>query len=174
MPLDAQQTVRDLVRNNPAAVGVLESFGIDYCCGGNKPLFEACESRGLSLQDVITQLEEALRLPPIEEDCRWLTCPLNDLSDHVIATHHEYSRRQLPVLSTLAAKVNMRHGAGRPELAKLQELIEALGQELTAHMLKEEEFLFPAFRRIQAAADNGYGLHPSSAEGLLHPIRHMM
>lgn len=174
MAINTQQTVRDLVRSNPAAVGVLESFGIDYCCGGNKSLSEACRVASLPLDAIVEQLEEALRLPPIQEDCHWLTCPLTELADHIVETHHEYSRKQLPVLTALAAKVNMRHGANKPELARLQELVDALAQELTSHMIKEEQVLFPIFRRIQANGDAGYGMDLAIAEGLLHPIRRMM
>ena len=174
MVIDTQQTVRDLVRNNPSAVGVLESLGIDYCCGGNKSLSEACRVASLPLETIIKQLEEALRLPPIQEDCHWLTSPLTELADHIVETHHEYSRMQLPVLTALAAKVNLRHGANKPELARLQELVDALAQELTSHMLKEEQVLFPLFRRMQANADAGCPLDPAIAEGLLYPVRRMM
>src|SRR5579884_161379 len=174
MAIDTQQTVRDLVRSNPAAVGVLESFGIDYCCGGNKSLSEACQGVSFPLEMIVRQLEEALRLPPIQEDCHWLTCPLTELANHIVETHHEYSRKQLPVLTALAAKVNMRHGANKPELARLQELVIALGQELTAHMVKEEQVLFPLFQRMQDNADAGYPLDPAIAEGLLYPVRRMM
>jgi regulator of cell morphogenesis and NO signaling len=126
------------------------------------------------MESVIEQLEQALRLPPIQEDCHWLTCPLTELANHIVETHHEYSRAQLPVLTALAAKVNMRHGATKPELARLQELVGALAEELTGHMVKEEQVLFPIFRRMQANADAGYGMDPVTAEALLNPIRRMM
>ena len=38
------QTVREIALENPASIRVFESFGIDYCCGGRKPLAEACEA----------------------------------------------------------------------------------------------------------------------------------
>ena len=126
MSLDAQQTVRNLVRHHPATVGIFEALGIDYCCGGNNSLAQACEAVRVPLDNVIAQLEEALRIPPIQEDCHWLTCPLTELADHIVGTHHKYTRKQMPVLAALAAKVNMRHGANRPELARLQELVSAV------------------------------------------------
>lgn len=174
MAIDVNQTVRNLVRGNPSTVGVLESVGIDYCCGGAKSLADACNTAGLQLNKVVEQLEEALKLPPISEDCQWLTCSLTELIDHIVQKHHGYSRKQIPVLLGLTTKVNARHGANRPELAKLQELVEALGRELTAHFVKEENILFPTFQRMQETADSGYGLDPHAAEALLMPIRHMM
>jgi regulator of cell morphogenesis and NO signaling len=37
-----QPTVRELATANPAAVRVFEKYRIDYCCGGYRPLAEAC------------------------------------------------------------------------------------------------------------------------------------
>lgn len=73
MAFEATQTVRSIVRNNPAAVGIFEGLEIDYCCGGNKTINEACRDRHLSPEAVLAELDEALRLPPIKEDCHWLT-----------------------------------------------------------------------------------------------------
>lgn len=174
MAIDVNQTVRDLVRGNPSTVGFFESIGIDYCCGGGKSLFDACSAAGLPLDGVVRQLEEALNVPPIAEDCHWLTCRLTELIDHIVEKHHAYSRRQLPVLIALAAKINMRHGEGRPELAKVHEMVNALGNELATHMAKEENILFPTFRRMQESADAGTGLDAQLADHLLSPIRHMM
>ena len=36
------QTVREIALEQPTSIRVFEQFGIDYCCGGRKPLAEAC------------------------------------------------------------------------------------------------------------------------------------
>jgi len=38
MTLTVSKTVRDLALEIPNAARVFEKFGIDYCCGGMKPL----------------------------------------------------------------------------------------------------------------------------------------
>ena len=53
------QTVRDIALENPTSIRVFEEFGIDYCCGGRKPLAEACAARNLAVDDVIAALERA-------------------------------------------------------------------------------------------------------------------
>lgn len=50
MKFDKNQTVREIAINNPATVRVFENFGIDYCCGGKRPLEEACESKRANRQ----------------------------------------------------------------------------------------------------------------------------
>lgn len=174
MTLSPSQTVRNIVQENPAAVAVFESIGIDYCCGGSKSLEEACHKAKLSVEEVLANLEDARALPPIEEDCRWLTSPLSQLTGHIVQKHHEYTRRESPRLTALAAKVRLRHGHLHPELHQLCELIEAMGSEMLTHMLKEEQVLFPRLFAMEQAAQHGTVLQPAFFGALINPIRHMM
>ena len=173
MTFDATHTVRSIVRNNPAAVGVFEGLHIDYCCGGDRTLEDACGELQLSPQTVLAELEEALRLPPIEEDCHWLTCPLGELADHIVNTHHAFTRREMPVLANMAEKVFARHRHTNPELGKLRELVEALKGELFIHMSKEEQVLFLALKALEDCASRRDCL-PTHCGYLLNPIRRMM
>ena len=59
MSMTAEKTVRELALENAAATRIFEKLGIDYCCGGNKSLDEACRSANLSLDEVIDSLEMA-------------------------------------------------------------------------------------------------------------------
>jgi regulator of cell morphogenesis and NO signaling len=174
MTLNPSQTVRTIVQENPATVAVFESVGIDYCCGGGKSLEEACQKAKLSVDEVLANLENARALPPIEEDCQWLTSPLSQLTGHIVQKHHEYTRREVPRLTALAAKVRLRHGPAHPELHQLCELIEAMGSEMLTHMLKEEQVLFPRLFAMEQAAQHGTVLQPAFFGALINPIRHMM
>ena len=55
----ATQTVREIALEHPTSIRVFERLGIDYCCGGRKPLSEACEARSLEVEAVIAALEAA-------------------------------------------------------------------------------------------------------------------
>ncbi len=35
-------TLRSIALEKPATIRVFERFHLDYCCGGNRPLEEAC------------------------------------------------------------------------------------------------------------------------------------
>jgi regulator of cell morphogenesis and NO signaling len=59
MIVDTSKTVREMALNVPGATRVFERLGIDYCCGGNKPLEAACEEKKLQVQQVIDSLESA-------------------------------------------------------------------------------------------------------------------
>ncbi len=109
------QTVREIALQQPTSIRVFEGLGIDYCCGGRKPLSEACQARNLDVDQVIAALEAAAagaERPADDVSGKSLT----GLCAHIVATHHEYVRRELPRLNELAAKVVNRHGATHPEL----------------------------------------------------------
>src|SRR6516162_4870750 len=66
----ATQTVRDIALENPASIRVFEKFGIDYCCGGRKPLTEACEANSIAVDEVIAALERA-GAEPVPQAANW-------------------------------------------------------------------------------------------------------
>ena len=163
------QTVRDIALENPASVRVFEKYGIDYCCGGRMPLAEACANRNLNVDEVIASLENAAGAP-LPQAPDWSQASLAALSTHIVETHHAYIRRELPRLYELAAKVVGRHGDTRPELPSIQAKVSELGEELTAHLGKEEVVLFPYIARFEQFVA-GAGPQPRNCFGSVsHPI----
>lgn len=142
-----QQTVGEIAANSLAAVRVFESHGIDYCCGGQKPLDQACREKGLDAEKV---LSEVLRANGQSQDRNWTAASLGDLISHIVDTHHAYLTREFPVLTDRMAKVRKAHGEQFPWLALLAQQLQALREELEAHTLKEERILFPFIERAES------------------------
>ena len=148
------QTVREIALENPASIRVFEAFGIDYCCGGRKPLAEACEAKNLSVDAVIAALEKgSTNDAPATED--WSGQTLSSLAVHIVNTHHAYVRRELPRLAELAGKVVNRHGDTKPELPQIQAKVAQISEELIAHLAKEEVVLFPYVTKLERAKEEG-------------------
>ena len=59
MSVTTEKTLRELVLETPAATRVLEKLGIDYCCGGNQSLEQACRAANLPIDQVLDSLEAA-------------------------------------------------------------------------------------------------------------------
>jgi iron-sulfur cluster repair protein YtfE (RIC family) len=57
--LSLNKTVRDVVLELPQATRVFEKLKIDYCCGGDKPLGEACATAGVEVASLERMLAEA-------------------------------------------------------------------------------------------------------------------
>jgi regulator of cell morphogenesis and NO signaling len=150
----ATRTVREIALEQPSSIRVFERFGIDYCCGGRKPLSEACVAREIEVEAVIAALETAAQTPAeIADD--WNGKSLTHLCGHIVATHHAYVRRELPRLAELAQRVVNRHGATRPELPVIQATLARLDEELTQHLAKEEVVLFPYISKLERAMADG-------------------
>jgi regulator of cell morphogenesis and NO signaling len=163
-------TVRDIAANSLAAVRIFERLGIDYCCGGKRPLEEVCREKGYDVDAVRRELADAeAGLPVVERD--WNVAPLAGLIGHIVATHHSYLRRELPAIATRLEKVyrvyNQRYG---PTLQGLPEIFASLQTELQQHMWKEENILFPAVAAAEEAIDQGKPLPPTCFGTVADPI----
>jgi regulator of cell morphogenesis and NO signaling len=168
----ATRTVREIALEQPSSIRVFERFGIDYCCGGRKPLSEACTAREIDMGAVIAALEAAAQTTAEVAD-DWTGKSLTQLCDHIIATHHAYVRRELPRLAELAEKVVNRHGAARPELPIIQATLGRLEEELTQHLAKEEVILFPYISKLERSIGDG-GERPCGCFGTVaNPIAMM-
>jgi regulator of cell morphogenesis and NO signaling len=130
------QTVREIALEQPSSIRVFEQFGIDHCCGGRKPLAEACTAGNVEVGNVIAALEAAARTTDSEVE-NWASRSLESLSEHVVNKHHAYVKRELPRLAVLAAKVVNRHGATKAELLVIAGKLAQLDEELTQHLAKE-------------------------------------
>src|SRR3954462_7162384 len=153
MTVVIEKTVRELALENPSSTRVFENLGIDYCCGGNRSLREACESANLNVDQVLDSLEkvdQADRARHLQRD--WQTEPLTALIAHIQSTHHKYTRDEIARLRPLFEKVCSVHGKNHPELFEAHQAFQGLAQELSAHMMKEEMVLFPHIVRMEAAA----------------------
>jgi len=151
--LNPEATVGSLVAENPRRAKVFESLGIDYCCGGKRPLTEVLAEKGLELDAVLQALVSAMQQSTEQPD-DWNTRSLTELADHIVTTHHLHLRRELPRIAGLLAKVVKAHSTSHPELNELAMIFKEFSAELFDHMGKEEEILFPAVRAIESGGDH--------------------
>jgi regulator of cell morphogenesis and NO signaling len=159
------QTVGRLVAERPDRARVFEEFDIDYCCGGRRSLGEACARRGVDPGVVLRRLAAVDAGRPGEET-NWEAAPVADLCDHIVATHHEFLRRELPRVGRLLAKVAGVHGERHPEMVGVLAVYEPFARDLAEHMAKEERVLFPLVKRLATGE-----VTPSRT--LLGPVRVM-
>jgi regulator of cell morphogenesis and NO signaling len=145
---DAFETVAELVRQRPERGRVFEEYGIDFCCHGQVPLDQACVLKGVDLVEVCRRMDDAESAAPADER-DWTQVTLADLTEHIVAVHHMYLRRELPRLAGLIDRVVDAHGENHPELREVREVFAALQFELLSHMLKEEQVLFPMVRQLE-------------------------
>lgn len=150
--VDLSWTVGQMVAAHPSWAGVFEKWGIDYCCGGKKPLPELCERKQVPLQRVLDDLMARQSQQATATETDWAQAPLGQLADHIEATHHAYLRSELPRLAFIVDKVHRVHGVSHPELAEVHGIFSKFRDELESHMMKEERVLFPLIRLLDGAS----------------------
>jgi regulator of cell morphogenesis and NO signaling len=164
-------TVGDIVANDFRAAGVFERFGIDFCCGGKRSLVEACRTASADPTVVIRELETLPAGPKGDDDgVNW---PLDRLVDYIESTHHVYVRAALPRIAGFIAKLVEVHGTRHPELRLVGAAFRRLADDLSQHLLKEEQILFPYVRDLAEHAGELCGGLLSPFGSVENPIRMM-
>jgi regulator of cell morphogenesis and NO signaling len=174
MGVTSDKTVREWVLENPAATRVFEKAGIDYCCGGNQSLEQACRTAKLPMEQVLALLETAEPTARAGQNIyEWQTEPLGDLVTHIVRTHHKYTREEIARLGPLFEKVCSVHGKNHPELLQVRASFAGLAQELTMHMMKEEMVLFPYMVRMEEAVIQHEPVLPPPFGSVQNPVSMM-
>ncbi len=168
--IDLKRTVGDIVTERPARSRVFEDLGIDYCCGGQRPLAEAIEEKGVKPETVIEKLIAIDQNGTPSETVDYGSLSLTDLVNHITENHHTYVKSELPRINELVNKVADAH-SDSPKANDLHELVgvvKSLTGELQSHLMKEEQVLFPAILRAE-----NENLTPDAVSGMEHPMKVM-
>lgn len=145
------RTVGELAVELPDSIRVFEAWKIDYCCGGQTPLPDACAAAGKTVEAFAAAVD-ALATIPDNAMRDFKGDSLKDVAALVVDTYHAYTREELEALDPLAAKVYSVHGARRAELEEVLTLVRAISDDMLPHMLKEEQVLFPYVTQLEEAA----------------------
>lgn len=164
-----EATVGDLVTQRPSRSRVFEKLGIDYCCGGKRPLAELCEEKGLDANLILTVLLASETDAAADED-DWSQSSLTKLADHIEQTHHAYLKRELPRLGAMVRKVAAVHGVRHPWMLEIDGVYAGFAAEMESHMLKEEQMLFPMIRCLESGEAGPAG---DCGPGIGNPVRVM-
>ena len=172
--MNTEKTVRELAVETPHATRVFEEFGIDYCCSGGRSLRAACAEKGVLVETVERALARGFASEIERQTQRdWTQCELCSLVDHITATHHVFVRQETVRIQQMMAKVAAKHGKKHPEAIRIQEVFSALSAELTSHLMKEENILFPYIVQLEKAVSSGLP-KPRPMFGSVQSPIHMM
>jgi regulator of cell morphogenesis and NO signaling len=65
--ITVSDTINDIVAKYPAALSVLQRFGLDTCCGGALPLATAASHHSLDADEVMAALLRECATPEAKE-----------------------------------------------------------------------------------------------------------
>lgn len=141
------ETVGEIAARDMRKAALLKKLGIDFCCGGKRSLEEACQEQGLDVHRVKQELEDSGNQPVAGPQLDFNSWNPSFLADYIVNVHHGYVKSSSPLLLELSEKVAAHHGANIKSLLVVRNKIYELIQELTTHMKKEEQILFPYIKQ---------------------------
>lgn len=155
MTSTSAMTVGQIAAERPAAIPIFEKYDIDYCCGGNQPIADVAEQRGIAVEKLLSEVESAGTSDAAAEERDWTHAPLRELIQNIVGKHHAYLRSELPLLEAMIAKVVEVHTRRHSDtLFPLRRFFHQFRQGLEGHTRKEEAVLFPAILRVEEARTN--------------------
>lgn len=146
--LSPDTTLADLATRHPGAIPVLEGLGLDYCCGGQRPLGVAAAALVLDWTQVRAYVEAAIETAPASR-VSWSEATLSELIAHILDRFHAALRVNLPLLALMGEQVVAAHGERHPEVREVASVFAGLRAELDAHMMEEEHVLFPFVEQLE-------------------------
>ena len=151
MTVTMDKTVREFALENPTATRVFEKLGIDYCCGGNRSLQDACDNANLTSIKYWIRWRVPSGMRGHAEGSE-----LADRASREFNRAYQEHPPQIhagsdcppwsPVGQSLLSPREKPSGT-----ARIREIFQGLAQELTTHLMKEEVVLFPHIVRMEEA-----------------------
>jgi regulator of cell morphogenesis and NO signaling len=173
MNISSKVPVGEVVKQNFKTASLFLENNIDYCCGGNKPISEACTEAGVNQDSLIAQLETIMAQN--DPDSAYIDgMALDELAVYIEKRHHSYVRKSIPFLKASLDKICEVHGANHPELFEIRELFNESAGNLTMHLQKEELVLFPYIKKLSEAATQKKSLQKPGFGSVANPIQMML
>jgi regulator of cell morphogenesis and NO signaling len=144
------KTVSEIVRNDYRTADVFKTFGINYCCGGQVSVEEACTARNINFEDLTVALDSATRTISLPNNLQYTSWKLEFLVDYIINVHHAYLYAALPDVQASLGAFAASHRKQHPELTEVVNLFDELATALLQHNRHEEEIIFPYIKQIDS------------------------
>jgi regulator of cell morphogenesis and NO signaling len=166
-------TIGEIVAKDYRAAAVFKSFGIDFCCKGQRTIEEACSTKKADPEEVISKLQEILS-ENRSESFDYNSWPIDLLADYIEKKHHRFVRERIPMLLQFLDKLCKVHGDQHPELFKIKVLFSQSAEELISHMEREELIVFPYVRKMVKTPDGHRKFDAPHFDSVRNPILNMM
>ena len=150
------KSLAQIVNTNHRAATVFEKYHLDFCCKGKRTLQQACTENELKVEDILSELERTEQSDNDKVVINYDKLSLSQLAEYILTTHHEYVKKEMPVIAMYLQKVAAKHGDRHPEMLKVSELFMAVKEEMEHHMQKEEMVLFPRIKELEKQLVEGY------------------
>ncbi len=152
-----EKTLATIVIENHQAASIFEKYSLDFCCKGKRTLNDACKEKDIDTIVIAKELETALSTEVIKHT-PFAEMTEDELIGYILIHHHFYVKQSMPIILQHLEKVAIKHGPNFPYMIEVYQLFSEINDEMTSHMQKEENILFPRIKQVVLANKNGVEL----------------
>jgi len=134
------KTIAQIVASDLRTAIIFNKYGIDFCCSGNRTIYEVCKIIDINSSIVYREIDELSNIGAVKY---FNTMELDALIEHIINTHHVFVKKSIPAIKELSNKVIEVHSQLSPETIEINNAFNELAIDLYSHLEKEEKILFP-------------------------------
>jgi regulator of cell morphogenesis and NO signaling len=126
---------------------LFEKRRIDFCCGGDKTLEQACNEMNVDIDQLKKEIKELIVLD--DWDSQYLDgLSPGDLCDYIVNRHHQYIQVNAPLIKQRLQKLIEVHSSQYSQLFEIKRLFDDASDKLIIHMKKEELLFFPFIKTL--------------------------
>ena len=168
------KTVRNFVNEDLRNAEVFFKHGIDFCCGANQSVQDACTQKGIEVVTVLNQLKQVQQTKLHSKSINFSDWDAEFMCSYIIHVHHQYLEKGLPLAVDLLKKFTVGHKSKFTYLPDLVILSERLQEELTLYLNEEQTFIFPYITKLARTWRRGEAYGPLLVRALKQPLSKFM
>lgn len=155
MKIYKEQSLGDIVTNYPSTVKIMNKYKFDYCCGGDQTLEDTVRITQLDINIILNELNITAKSANKRDNQKWSEKSLSEVIDYILDNHHTFMKEALVELNELVLKIlKVHYHTNGDTLIIVHKLFGELKTELEAHLIKEEENLFPLIKKYEKTNEN--------------------
>lgn len=143
------QSIAGIVQSDYRCADVFKKYGINYCCGGNISLADACQAIGIDADMVSKDLYKATRTVVIPNNLAIDEWKIEFLIDYIVHVHHAYLTAVLPETAGNMTRFADGHQQKYPFIQKVAALVNQLAELIMVHNAEEEKIIFPYIKQLE-------------------------
>ncbi|RLD23057.1 MAG: hypothetical protein DRI71_06295 [Bacteroidetes bacterium] len=153
------KTIADIVSEHNTTAEIFDNYHVDYCTSGNLVLEEGIKGSGISYDDLISDLQLAIKKEP-DSNINFKELSIPGLIELIRTDHHEYLRGKISELTGLS--LHMKREKAIKKIDQIHDLLLSSFDHLAPHMLREEKVLFPYLEYMEHMVAKGKKPKPPS------------
>ncbi len=169
---DLNRSTGDLVKNYPVLYSLFEQNGIEFCCDGNRPLIDHLTTLKIQPENFIYTINQNLKHTDYDDQLTNKESA-SAIIEHILRVYHDPLPAMMENLEVKIQKIYDAHLHHMPFLEEVKGVYAMMKDELTHHMAKEENILFPYIIALENSLLENNGKVNYHCGSVQNPIRQM-